>query len=88
MINFIPKEQLEAAGKATIASHNLLQINQKYRKKYNEVFNIDERYYLRTIRNRFVKWEKTEYPDNFCCRCKENKGTLLRIIQFYKRNSK
>ena len=29
MINFIPKEQLEAAGKATIASHNLLQIDQK-----------------------------------------------------------
>ena len=88
MTNFIPKEQLEAAGKATIASHNLLQINQKYRKKYNEVFNIEERYYLRTIRNRFVKWEKTEYPDNFCCRCKENKDTLLKIIQFYKRNSK
>ena len=88
MVNFIPKEQLEAAGKATIASHNLLQIDQKYRKKYNEVFNIEERHYLRTIRNRFVKWEKTEYHDNFCCRCKENKDTLLRIIQFYKRNSR
>lgn len=55
MINFIPKEQLEAAGKATIASHNLLQIDQKYRKKYNEAFNMEERYYLRTIRSRFVK---------------------------------
>lgn len=82
--NAISKSQLKSIAESLSKTLNMVRVDSKFRDKFKKEFNPGEQQYLRTIAERFKKWDKTEYPTNFKCRFPENKVVLTRVIKFYK----
>lgn len=85
MVNHIKKSDLQEISRNILKGLNLVRENSTHRRRYNEAFpKVDDRHYIRTIRTRMLKWGKTSYPCDFCCRCKENKRLLIEVSKFFK----
>lgn len=85
MVNHIKKSDLQEISRNILKGLNWVRENSTHRRRYNEAFpKVDDRHYIRTIRTRMLKWEKTSYPCDFCCRCKENKRLLIEVSKFFK----
>ena len=78
--NRLSQTQLKQISKALLKLYDKVQQSITARRQFNEAFDEDQRRYIRTIRVRFIKWEKYGFPEDYYCNTKERRQTLLKVI--------
>ena len=78
--NRLNHTQLKQISKALLKLYDKVQQSITVRRQFNETFDEDQRRYIRTIRTKFLKWERYGFPEEYHCVSKEGKQILLKII--------
>lgn len=83
MTNHISKSDLQKLGSIIVKGFTVLQDTYTYRRRYNDLFSIEDRYYVRTMRTRFMRWDKISYPDNYRTQNQQRKQLLFSVAKFF-----
>ena len=79
--NRLSQSQLKQISTALLKLYDKVQQSITVRRQFNEAFDEDQRRYIRTIRMKFLKWERYGFPEEYHCISKERKQTLLKIME-------
>ena len=81
--NSISKSDLQKLGKKIVKGFTVLQDTYTYRRRYNEILEIEDRVYVRTMRTRFMKWEVKGYPNDYKFQNQHRKQVLKSAASFF-----